>query len=77
MRKHILTYVAIYKLTHLKLKLMETMKNAIVENVNEVYEAPKCEVIVMQSEGMICSSGGEQSTYDDFIEYDYSNSGLW
>lgn len=77
MRKHILTYVAIYKLTHLKLKLMETMKNAIVENVNEVYEAPKCEVIVMQSEGMICSSGGEQSSYNDFIEDDYSNSGLW
>lgn len=56
---------------------METMKNAIVENVNEVYEAPKCEVIVMQSEGMICSSGGEQSSYNDFIEDDYSNSGLW
>lgn len=56
---------------------METMKNAIVENVNEVYEAPKCEVIVMQPEGLICTSGGEQSSYNDFIEDDYSNSGLW
>ncbi|MBM6891338.1 hypothetical protein H6A30_13980 [Bacteroides caecigallinarum] len=56
---------------------MKTMKNAIVENVNEVYEAPKCEVIVLQPEGLICTSGGEQSSYNDFIEDDYSNSGLW
>lgn len=28
-----------------------------VKNVREAYEAPKCEVIEMQNEGVLCASG--------------------
>lgn len=33
----------------------EVMMNA--ENVREAYEAPKCEMIEMQNEGVLCASG--------------------
>ena len=33
-------------------------------NSREVYEAPKCEIIEMQNEGVLCGSG-KHSPYDE------------
>lgn len=35
---------------------MEIQNQQAVENQKEAYEAPKCEIIEMQQEGMLCSS---------------------
>lgn len=56
---------------------MKTVRFEMEENLNESYEAPKCEAIGLQLEGVLCSSGDISSSYDDFIEDDYSNAGLW
>lgn len=41
---------------------METKNFLNSENtVREAYEAPKCEVIEMQQEGVLCGSGGSTS----------------
>ena len=35
-------------------------------NGREAYEAPKCEIIEMQNEGVLCgSNGGKHSPYDE------------
>ena len=39
-------------------------------NCREAYEAPKCEIIEMQNEGVLCQSGGNGGRYS---ERDYSN----
>ena len=39
-------------------------------NSREAYEAPKCEIIEMQNEGVLCQSGGNGGSYS---ERDYSN----
>ena len=53
---------------------METKNFLNSENtVREAYEAPKCEIIEMQQEGVLCTSGGgdgsKHSSYeeDDFV----------
>ena len=43
---------------------------AAVEKIREAYEAPKCEIIEMQNEGVLCQSGGNGGRYS---ERDYSN----
>ena len=46
---------------------METKNFLNSENtVREAYEAPKCEVIEMQQEGVLCgSNGGKHSPYEE------------
>ena len=36
---------------------METTTNVNTEKIREAYEAPKCEIIEMQNEGVLCHSG--------------------
>ena len=48
----------------------EVMMNA--ENVREAYEAPKCEMIEMQNEGVLCASV-EGSRFGRFGEDDYES----
>lgn len=33
-----------------------------------IYEAPKCEVIEVQNEGVLCGSAGPQATHEAFTE---------
>lgn len=48
----------------------EVMMNA--ENVREAYEAPKCEMIEMQNEGVLCASDViEGSQIGSFGENDF------
>lgn len=42
-------------------------------NSREAYEAPKCEIIELQQEGVLCGSYG--SEHDDFTESDWG--GNW
>lgn len=49
----------------------EVMMNG--ENVREAYEAPKCEMIEMQNEGVLCSSDRINTTWDGLKENDYSS----
>ncbi|WP_300792425.1 hypothetical protein [uncultured Bacteroides sp.] len=43
------------------------MKNQNENLLNaEAYEAPKCEIIEVQNEGMLCMSGGTEATHDPF-----------
>ena len=52
---------------------MDTKNFLNSENtVREAYEAPKCEIIEMQNEGVLCQSGGNGGRYS---ERDYS--GIW
>lgn len=37
-------------------------------NSREVYEAPKCEIIEMQQEGVLCQSGGFNSRHNGYDE---------
>lgn len=41
------------------------------ENVREAYEAPKCEMIEMQNEGVLCSSDLDSASIGNFGEQDY------
>lgn len=47
----------------------EVMMNG--ENVREAYEAPKCEMIEMQNEGVLCGSVIEGSQIGSFGENDF------
>lgn len=49
----------------------EVMMNG--KNVREAYEAPKCEMIEMQNEGVLCSSDRIDTTWDGLKENDYSS----
>ena len=49
---------------------MENKNQQPTDNLKEVYEAPKCEIIEMQNEGVLCQSGGNGGRYS---ERDYSN----
>lgn len=49
----------------------EVMMNG--ENVREAYEAPKCEMIEMQNEGVLCGSGVTNTRWDELQEKDYSS----
>ena len=49
---------------------METTTNVNTEKIREAYEAPKCEIIEMQNEGVLCQSGGNGGRYS---ERDYSD----
>lgn len=45
---------------------METKSFIQTETTREAYEAPKCEIIEMQNEGVLCgSNGGKHSPYDE------------
>lgn len=45
---------------------METKNFLNSENtVREAYEAPKCEIIEMQQEGVLCQSGKHNPYYED------------
>ncbi len=49
----------------------EVMMNG--ENVREAYEAPKCEMIEMQNEGVLCGSGDLNSaSVGKFWEEEYN-----
>lgn len=49
----------------------EVMMNG--ENVREAYEAPKCEMIEMQNEGVLCGSGDLNSaSVGNFWEEEYN-----
>lgn len=39
---------------------METTTNVNTEKIREAYEAPKCEIIEMQQEGVLCGSYGSK-----------------
>lgn len=39
------------------------------------YEAPKCEIIEVQNEGVLCGSGSASATHESFSEVDCSN--IW
>lgn len=43
------------------------------ENVREAYEAPKCEMIEMQNEGVLCASDVTNTRWDGLQEKDYSS----
>lgn len=43
------------------------------ENAREAYEAPKCEMIEMQNEGVLCGSVVEGSRFGSFGEDDYES----
>ena len=47
---------------------METKPFIQTETTREAYEAPKCEIIEMQNEGVLCGSG-KHNPYkeDDFV----------
>lgn len=40
-----------------------------------IYEAPKCEIIEVQNEGVLCGSGSASATHESFSEVDCSN--IW
>ncbi len=42
-----------------------------VKNVREAYEAPKCETIEIQNEGVLCSSDLNNASIEDFMEENY------
>lgn len=45
---------------------METKNEQLTDNRKEAYEAPKCEIIEMQNEGVLCASAiHEGYTYDN------------
>lgn len=45
---------------------METTTNVNTEKIREAYEAPKCEIIEMQQEGVLCGSyGGKHNPYEE------------
>ena len=44
-------------------------------NSRKAYEAPKCETVELQSEGVLCFSGGASATHESFSEVDCSN--IW
>ena len=45
---------------------METTTNVNTEKIREAYEAPKCEIIEMQNEGVLCgSNGGRHNPYEE------------
>lgn len=47
-----------------------------VANSREAYEAPKCEIIEMQQEGVLCGSGDScDAGHDGFGEQDWG--GRW
>lgn len=47
---------------------MNTVKNLKLEN--EAYEAPKCEIIEIENEGMLCASN-VNAGHDGFTEEDF------
>lgn len=49
----------------------EVMMNG--KNVREAYEAPKCEMIEMQNEGVLCASDVTNTRWDGLQEKDYSS----
>lgn len=50
----------------------EVMMNG--ENVREAYEAPKCEMIEMQNEGVLCASGdGFGAGHEGYTNGDYGD----
>lgn len=49
--------------------------NSIMGKMQE-YQTPKCEVMELQNEGMLCMSGGEQSGVSSSLE-DYGEGNLW
>ena len=44
-------------------------------NSREAYEAPECEIIEVQNEGVLCGSGSASATHESFSEVDCSN--IW
>lgn len=45
---------------------METTTNVNTEKIREAYEAPKCEIIEMQQEGVLCGSyGSKHNPYEE------------
>lgn len=50
--------------------------NSIMEKMQE-YQAPKCEVMELQNEGMLCMSGGEQEVSSTSSLEDYGAGSMW
>ena len=45
---------------------MKTTTNVNTEKIREAYEAPKCEIIEMQQEGVLCGSyGSKHNPYEE------------
>ena len=44
---------------------MKTKTTLNTGTTREAYEAPKCEIIEMQNEGVLCSSGIHDGYYED------------
>ena len=44
---------------------METKPFIQTETTREAYEAPKCEIIEMQNEGVLCGSGKHSPYHED------------
>lgn len=50
--------------------------NSIMEKIQE-YQAPKCEVMELQNEGMLCASGDPQNVSSTSTLEDYGQGSLW
>lgn len=57
-----LMYMLIYLL--IKPIIMQTLKEKVLNG--EAYEAPKCETIEVQNEGMLCASGEHSASHNPF-----------
>ena len=55
---------------------MKTEQFDMETRVRETYESPKCRIIALQSEGVLCNSFPGSGT-DDFGEDDYSGGNIW
>lgn len=53
-------------------KMNEKLQAAIRR---EAYEAPKCEIIEVQNEGVLCGSGVASASHEGFEEVDCSS--IW
>lgn len=52
---------------------MNTKNQQPVENLKEAYEAPTCEIIEMQQEGVLCQSSSYGGSHGGFDEDDWSD----
>ena len=59
-------FFLMYMLSYLLIKpiIMQTLKEKVLNG--EAYEAPKCETIEVQNEGMLCASGEHSASHNPF-----------
>ena len=58
-------FLFIYYINFKNICSMETTTNVNTEKIREAYEAPKCEIIEMQQEGVLCQSGKHKPYEED------------